>query len=195
MPSQGFVTDMEQLLWRKKPSLVLLIAVCLMAGCAKPEPRFPEVSDAGRRACIEEVQANYAPQGRVKAMRLCMETIDQRLVAQRQLQPSMNPAPLPSSAETASQALTAQDRLVYCRLHQAEVQAAERERQKRQSLWITVSSREEPGSPSYVEARESYEHAINELNDLIPEAYRAGLPLVPDAISAYLRCIGSPFIE
>ncbi|MCT0224851.1 hypothetical protein [Synechococcus sp. CS-1328] len=171
-----------------------LLALALLIGCwSQPKRRFPEASEAGRRACVEEVQANYAPQGRVEAMKKCLATIDKRLVAQRKLQHTLNPAALPSSGETEIQSLTAQERLLYCRLHQEEVQAAERERQKRQSLWITASSRAHPGSASSTEAKVNYEQAINQLNTLIPESYRAGLPLVPDAISAYQSCMGPLF--
>ncbi|QPN58972.1 hypothetical protein H8F24_12735 [Synechococcus sp. CBW1002] len=117
-----------------------------------------------------------------------MASIDRRLAARRKLQQSVNEAARPSSSASASQTAPSQDRLIHCRLHQEEVQAAERERQKRQSLWISISSQQPPGSAAYEQAKQKFEAARGTLERLIPERYRGGLPLEPDAIRLFSRC-------
>lgn len=175
-----------------KAGCSLLGLALLSNGCwTPPQKRFPEASEQGRRACIEEVQANYAPQGRVEAMRRCLQSIDQRLKAvkelDRELRDANKPAPQPVSAPSAS------ERLVYCRLHQQEIQEAERRRQRAQSIWLRASSSGTQGNADFETARAEYQEALDTLDRMIPEEFRAGLSLVPEAIMAYSACTGSIF--
>ena len=113
--------------------------------------------------------------------------IDQRLrEQQRRRQEAQRAATISPAGAPSPQ--SAQQRFLYCRLHQSEIQAAESERQRRQSIWAVVSRQEAPGSISYNEARATYEDSINTLERLIPEAMRDGQPLIPDSIRRFMSC-------
>jgi hypothetical protein len=167
------------------------ILVCLalaLAGCGSNQRRpLPQASEAGRRACVEEVQANNPAQGRQLAMRRCLASIDQRLREQQRRRQEAQRAGTISPAGAPSPQ-SARQRFLHCRLHQSEIQAAESERQRRQSIWAVVSRQEAPGSISYNEARAAYEDSLNTLERLIPEAMRDGQPLIPDSIRRFMSC-------
>ncbi len=156
--------------------------------CAPSPPRFPVASDAGRRACVEEVQANYAPNGRVEAMKRCLRTIDQRIGGIRSgasavIQPVGPPVSEPPR-------LRAVDRLAYCRIHQADVQAAERDRQRAQSVWMSAAKQVLEGSPVYEKARRTIKRPCSDLKTFCPRRidkaclstptrYRSICPAIP----------------
>ena len=169
-------------------SLAALGALLLLTGCGiSPERRFPPASEAGRRACVEEVHANYPAQGRLQAMRQCLATIDQRLQEQERLRlEALHQASAPPAGTKPG--VSARERFIYCRLHQSEIQAAEQERLRAQSLWAVASREKAPGSLAYDQARDAYEDALANLERLIPETMRDGQPLIPDAIRAFLTC-------
>lgn len=56
-----------------------------------------------------------------------------------------------------------------------------------------LSGAPDPTAPEVMAARQAYEQALAELNRLIPEPMRGGLPLEPDAIRLFSRCARSDF--
>lgn len=194
MPPQASVTDVQTVAWRRIHLPLLVMIAGFTIGCTTTEPRFSPASDAGRRACIEEVQANYAPRGRVQAMQQCMTTIDGRLEDLRQLAAEKDTGadtnPVPSTTPSS-----AEDRYLYCRLHQGDVQAAERERQKRQSILITASKHGRLDNDAYIQAEKDYNLSVARLEALIPPPMRNGLPLIPEAITLYSSCNPDHFYD
>lgn len=162
----------------------------LLVACTPRPPERPRVSDEGVRACQVEVDATAAPQRRQAALQACFLTIDQRLAQlkreeqQRLAPPVVPPGPRPPTAE---------ERYAFCVFHQQEVQQAERARQRGLAPWLMLAGSPDPTAPDVVAARQSYEQALAELDRLIPEDMRGGLPLEPDAIRVFSRCERSDF--
>ncbi|MCP9793117.1 hypothetical protein KBZ20_14865 [Vulcanococcus limneticus Candia 3F8] len=148
------------------------------------------MSVEGLRACQEEVDATAAPKGREAALERCFLTIDQRLAQlkreqqQRQAPPEVPQGPAPPTAE---------ERYVFCLFHQQELQEAERQRQRALAPWLLRSGAPDPMAPEVAAARQAYEQALAELDRLIPEPMRGGLPLEPDAIRVFSRCDRADF--
>ncbi len=169
----------------------LLLALLLLGGCAtRPQNERPRVSDEGVRACQVEVEATAAPKGRAAALERCFLTIDQRLA---QLKREQQQRLAPSAAAQGPTPPTAEERYAFCVSHQQEVQQAERARQRALAPWMMLSGAPDPSSPNVVAARQAYEQALAELDRLIPEPMRGGLPLEPDAIRVFSRCDRADF--
>ena len=171
--------------------LLLLALLLLLEGCAtRPQSERSRVSEEGVRACQVEVEATAAPKGRAEALERCFLTIDQRLAQlkreqqQRLAPPAVPQGPLPPTAE---------ERYAFCVFHQQEVQQAERARQRALAPWLRLAGAPDPTAPEVVAARQAYEQALAELNQLIPEPMRGGLTLEPDAIRVFSRCERSDF--
>lgn len=164
-------------------------ALVSVVGCSTNRERsLPRASEAGRRACQEEVRANHPAQGRQLAMRQCLATVDQRLQEQHALNADALRQAGASAATATRSPESARERFVYCRLHQSEIQAAERERQRLQSIWAVVSRSSAPGTIAHDDARTAYDAALATLERLIPEPMRDGQPLIPDAIRWFMSC-------
>jgi hypothetical protein len=148
------------------------------------------VSAEGLLACQEEVDATAAPKGRVAALERCLLTIDQRLVQLQREQQQRQQPPVPPAAEARP---TAEESYAFCVSHQQEVQQAERARQRALAPWMRLSGAPDPSAPNVVAARQAYEQALAELDRLIPEPMRGGLPLEPDAIRVFSRCDRADF--
>ncbi len=146
------------------------------------------MSDEGLRACQVEVDATAAPKNRLDALQRCFLSIDRRLAELRRQQPPPPPAAAPAPAPP-----TGEQRYTYCVFHQEEVQQAERLRQRVLAPWLRLSAAADQTAPEVVAARQAYEQALAELDRLIPEALRGGLPLEPDAIRVFSRCDRSDF--
>jgi hypothetical protein len=137
-----------------------------------------------------EVDATAAPKGRAAALERCFLTIDQRLAQlKREQQQRLAPPPAPQGPAPP----TAEERYAFCVLHQQEVQQAEQTRQRALAPWLRLAGAPDPTAPEVVAARQAYELALAELNQLIPEPMRAGLPLEPEAIRVFSRCERSDF--
>lgn len=59
--------------------------------------------------------------------------------------------------------------------------------------WLLRSGAPDPMAPEVAAARQAYEQALAELDRLIPEPMRGGLPLEPDAIRVFSRCDRADF--
>ena len=83
-----------------------------------------------------------------------------------------------------------QERYVYCRTHSEAIKAAA-DRYNR-SLMAFGSSQGEPRSEAYARAQQELAEALQALAEAIPEKFRVGRNLLPDALREFQSCRFSP---
>jgi Skp family chaperone for outer membrane proteins len=172
----------------------LLIAALSLsaAACSATNPRA--VSAEGKTLCLERM-AQAEPGTPLDAKRdqyrSCLQTVEAELasrakaVAQETAQQQQQQA----AANAADQAgwATAAERLIHCRSVQQQIIKAEKQRLQALDPVMRITRIHGVESAQAKEATAVYQRSVNELERLIPEPMRHGLPLLPDAVRLFVR--------
>lgn len=102
--------------------------------------------------------------------------------------PASPATPEPSDQPGTPTAKTGEERYVYCVLHQQETIDLSKHLDKATSMVLQASTRPGSSSDELVNAENAHAALIKQLEQLIPPEYRNGLPLIPDALTAFSRC-------
>jgi hypothetical protein len=168
----------------RHPRLALLLLPLLLVGCQRSAV---VVSDQQRAACRNEAESAASPELALKRNADCLAAaLKDRKTA---------PAPAsPPAVVAAPPPAVAIDRYRYCRVHQADVQAATARLTNAAKPWMVAAKRYAPESEEFRAAQQAYDAAVAELERLLPPEIRNGMDLLPTAAAAYSRC-DRPVIE
>ena len=178
-------------------SLMLMAAVSwLLTGCgptSEAQRRGLPASLRVERTCrriLADLPAGISVQEARKAYGRCLRVMneeDPRSAASSLPSPGSGPAAVPPPAAIVPQvAATVQERYVYCRMHSEAIRAAA-DRYNR-SLMGFGSTQAEPGSEASARAQQERADALQGLAEAIPERFRMGRNLVPDALKEFQHC-------
>lgn len=178
-----------------------MAAACwLLPGCGPaPEARRRGLPASLRveRTCrriLADLPAGISLQEARKAYGRCVRVMNEEdpRGATSSLPPSGSaPVAVPPPAVTGLQAAaTEQERYRYCRLHSESIGVAV-DRYNR-SLMALASLQGKPGSQAYATAQQERADALQNLAEAIPERFRIGRNLVPDALREFQHCRFAP---
>ncbi|WP_216905481.1 hypothetical protein [Synechococcus sp. CCY 0621] len=94
----------------------------------------------------------------------------------------------PSVQPGTPTAKTGEERYIYCVLHQQETIDLSKHLDKATSMVLQASTRPGSSTNELVNAENAHSALIKQLEQLIPTEYRNGLPLIPDALTAFSKC-------
>lgn len=167
----------------RRPALRLLALLLplLLIGCQQRTRVV--VSAQQRAACRSDAEKAPTPEQALKRNAACLAA------ALKGEGPPAAPAnPAAAAAPAPPPAAAPIDRYRYCRLHQEKVLAASARLTNAAKPLMLASRRYAPGSEEVRAARQSYDAAVAELEQLLPPEIRNGMDLLPTAVEAYSRC-------
>lgn len=171
--------------------------IFVLAGC---NTTIHPVSERGKLVCREqaaELPPGTAIQSRQEAYRLCLASIESELArtdAKESLQRQSDFKLAKEQQENQQRIwVPPQQRLSYCLLNRDNVIDAEKRRIR--ALGPKMMADQTPTMSADEKQRrlDEYNQIIRELNQLLPESIRAGLPLIPDAVRVFSNCDSKSF--
>lgn len=180
-----------------RPITALLLLLVLTACVSKPGTK---VSSQGMQLCREQ-QADAPPGTSMEAKRggyrACLKTIDTKLKEQAQKDKAERNAEAQQAQQQAldlkASSVSANERYIHCRLMQQQVIEAERMRIRTLGPAMVAARQYGDNSPQAQSANGNYRDAVANLERLIPEPMRVGMPLIPDAVNVYRQCDPADF--
>ncbi len=159
-----------------------LFLVLFLQACQQPT-RQSTASE--RERCRAQAENEFTTNESEKSYANCLQEMRKKPT---QAVPA-SPAPSEPSVQPGTPtARIGQERYIYCVLHQQETIDLSKQLDKATSMVLQASTR--PGSSTNELASAEIAHTalIKRLEQLIPTEYRNGLPLIPDALTAFSKC-------